>query len=241
MIDKPKIDKAMILAAGKGTRMRAAPDDPPKPLTEIAGQSLLARMMDRMRDTGIRHIVVNLHHKADWLETMLADYARAHDEVTLSLSDERDVLLETGGGVKKALPLLGDGPFLVANADLLWQENRPALDDLRAAFDPQHMQALLLLADRDTATGYDGTGDYHLVEGARLKRKTDEAAPYIFAGVQILTPALFADTPDGPFSLNLIYDRAQAAKALYGHRLDGQWMHVGTPEGRAEAERLMQK
>ena len=125
MIDKPKIDKAMILAAGKGTRMRAAPDDPPKPLTEIAGQSLLARMMDRMRDTGIRHIVVNLHHKADWLETMLADYARAHDEVTLSLSDERDVLLETGGGVKKALPLLGDGPFLVANADLLWQETGP--------------------------------------------------------------------------------------------------------------------
>lgn len=233
------IDTAMILAAGKGTRMRAAPDDPPKPLTAIAGQSLLARMVARLAAAGIRNLVVNVHHKADVLEAALADMAAAHPSLSLSISDERAGLLETGGGVKKALPLLGDKPFLVANADLLWQENRPVLVDFIAAFEARPCRAQLLLARCDMASGYDGRGDYHLTEDGRLRRAGSEGAAHLFAGVQILSPALFTDTPAGPFSLNHIYDRAEAADTLYGRVLDGRWMHVGTPEGRAIAERIM--
>lgn len=228
-----RVSHGMILAAGKGTRMRAAADDPPKPLTEIGGISLLARMMARFEAAGIRRIIVNMHHKAAFIEAAIAAHQGPADVV---LSDERAALLETGGGVKKALPLLGAAPFLVANGDVLWCEARPAVAALCAAFDPARMDALLLLADTQTASGYDGSGDYDLAADGRLSRKTDDAAPYVFAGVQILSPAIFAAMPDGAFSLNLVYDAAQADGRLFGQVLDGQWMHVGTPEGRAAAE-----
>ncbi len=235
------IETAMILAAGKGTRMRAADTDPPKPLVEIGGETLLARMLARVLAAGVTKIIVNVHHKAAMIEAMLDGFAAAHQGVDIVISDERGALLETGGGVKKALPLLGDAPFLVANADILWQEDAAALQELIEGFDPSSMQARLLLADRHRATGYDGIGDYHLAPDGRMKRRADEAAPYIFAGVQILTPALFAAMPDGPFSLNKVYDTAQHAGGLYGHVLDGRWMHVGTPEGRAAAEAVLAK
>lgn len=233
------IETAMILAAGKGTRMQAAATDPPKPLTAIAGETLLARMLNRMMAAGITKIIVNVHHKAEQIEAMLADFAAAHPMLEIIVSDERDSLLETGGGVKKALPLLGASPFLVANADLMWLENRPAIDALMAGFDASHMQARLLMAARDTATGYDGAGDYHMDADGQLTRRGTEDADLIFAGVQILTPALFAAMPDGAFSLNKVYDQAQKADALFGTLLDGRWMHVGTPQGRAAAEALM--
>lgn len=233
------IETAMILAAGKGTRMRAAPNDPPKPLVELAGESLLARMLARLMAAGVRRIIVNVHHKAEQIEAMLAVFAEAHQSLEIHISDERDALLETGGGVKNALPLLGAAPFLVANADLLWLENSPAIDALVAGFDATRMQARLLMADRTLATGYDGIGDYHLQQDGRLRRRGQEAAAWIFAGVQILTPTLFADMPNGAFSLNKVYDQAQDADTLYGAKLDGRWMHVGTPEGRAQAERLL--
>lgn len=232
-----RIKTAMILAAGLGRRMQARPDDPPKPLIDIAGQSLLARMMVRLETAGFEKVVINMHHKAD----AIADFAAQYDgSAQIVLSDERDALLETGGGVKKALPLLGDGPFLVANGDVLWREEMPQIPNFIAAFKPQIMGALLLLASRDTATGYDGTGDFHLLQGGHLRRKSDAPAPFIFAGVQILHPALFADAPDGAFSLNRIYDMAAQRDALFGHVLDGAFMHVGTKQGRALAEKKMQ-
>lgn len=230
---------AMILAAGKGTRMQSAPDDPPKPLTEIAGHSLLMRMVTRLEKTGIEKIIINLHHKAEFIERAMAAYDGA---CTIVYSDERDALLETGGGVKKALPLLGNEPFLVANGDVLWHEaghgNR-ALRHMIEAFDAAKMDALLLLADRAQASGYDGAGDYLRHADRRLTRRQNEATADIFAGVQILTPSLFDAMPDGAFSLNDIYDKAQAQNRLFGHLLDGYWMHVGTPHGRLAAENFL--
>lgn len=230
------IKSAMILAAGKGTRMQAQAADPPKPLTEIAGQSLLMRMVMRLEQSGIEKIIMNLHHKADVIERAMAAYAGSCEIV---FSDERAALLETGGGVKKALPLLGDAPFLVANCDVLWHEAdhaNHALTQIMQNFDAAKMDALLLLSDRARASGYDGQGDYMIDEDRRLTRRQDETGAHIFAGVQILTPALFDGTPDGAFSLNAIYDAAQAQNRLFGHVLDGYWMHVGTPAGRAAAE-----
>jgi len=226
----------MILAAGRGTRMRAGPDDPPKPLVDIAGQSLLARMMDRLIAAGISRIIVNVHHKAEMIETAIQAY---QTRVDVHISDERAALLETGGGVKRALPLIGAKPFFVCNADILWRENSSALAALATGFDAQKMDGLLLLAERATGTGYDGAGDFHRLDDGRLRRRDADKAPYIFAGVQILTPQIFADIGQDAFSLNLAYDAALAQGRLHGVVLDGIWMHVGTPEGRQVAEQIL--
>ena len=233
------IETAMILAAGKGTRMRAAPNDPPKPLTAIAGKSLLIRMIERFETACIKKIIINLHHKAAQIEAACAVY---QGKCQLVFSDERDALLETGGGVKKALPLLGDKPFLVANGDVLWHEALHQNNEIlrfMAAFDKDYMDALLLMTPTDKATGYDGAGDYQMSADGQLIRRQGDRAPLAFAGVQIMTPEIMRAGPDGAFSLNAIYDAAAAAHRLYGHELDGQWMHVGTPEGRAQAEALL--
>ena len=232
------IKTAMILAAGKGTRMRASAQDPPKPLTQIGGQSLLFRMLARLENAGLETVVVNVHHKAEAIEAALSSYPA---KAKIIVSDERADLLETGGGVQRALAHLAPDDaatagFLVANGDVLWREETPVLDGFLARFEPEKMDALLLLAPRARATGYDGTGDYTMAHDGQLRRKTEAQAAYIFAGVQILSPALFAAMPEGAFSLNQIYDAAQQNGRLYGHVLDGLWMHVGTPEGRAEAE-----
>lgn len=243
LIKHAKIDRAMILAAGKGTRMQSAPDDPPKPLTEIAGQSLLMRMVARLETSGIQKIVINLHHKADHIKQAMATY---NGPCEIIFSDESAALLETGGGVKKALPLLGDAPFLVANGDVLWREAdnaNAALPAFLAAFNPAQMQALLMLCPTQKATGYDGAGDYDRRDDGQLTRRPTApkgaSAAYVFAGVQILTPRLFDALPETAFSLNLAYDAAAKKGALYGHELDGQWMHVGTPQGRAAAEAIL--
>jgi len=234
MTDPSRIDHAMILAAGLGRRMRPLTERLPKPLVPVAGRTLIDWTLDRFVDAGLGSVVVNLHHHADQVAAHLA--RRGAPRIVLS---REETLLETGGGVRHALLHLGDGPFYVANADVIWLDGHaPALRRMAAAWDGERMDVLLLMQSSVTAHGYDGIGDYFLEPGGRLRRRKDtEIAPFIHAGVQILHRGLFADAPEGAFSLNRIYDRAEEEGRLYGIRHDGEWYHVGTAEGLAEAER----
>lgn len=224
MVSGPR--RAMVLAAGLGLRMRPITDTLPKPLIEIGGRSMLDRALDALAAHGIREAVVNAHHLAPLVERHLA--GRRSPVIRLSLEGD---LLETGGGVKKALPLLGSDPFFVINGDIVWTDGpRPTLNDLDSAWDDARVGALLLLHPVATALGYHGPGDFLLAGDGRLTRRPDGGtAPYLFAGLQILDPGLFEDTPDGAFSLNLLFDRAIAAGRLYGIVHQGGWCHVGTP------------
>jgi MurNAc alpha-1-phosphate uridylyltransferase len=225
------IDTAMVLAAGFGVRMRPLTDDRPKPMVVLAGRTLLDRALERLARAGVRQTVVNTHY--------LADVIRRHldGRAGIVISHEAEIL-ETGGGVRRALPLLGDRPFFVVNSDAVWLDGPvPALSRLAAAWDEARMDALLLLQPVGAAIGYAGPGDYHLdALGTLRRRATNETAPYLFAGVQILHPRLFRDAPEGPFSLNRLYDAAQAAGRLHGIVHDAEWFHVGTPEDLARTE-----
>ncbi|WP_248306650.1 nucleotidyltransferase family protein [Bosea sp. AAP35] len=224
----------MVLAAGLGQRMRPITDTLPKPLVAIGGKPMLDHALDRLAEAGVEAAVVNVHHLASQIEAHLA--ARTTPRVTIS--DERALLLETGGGVKKALPLLGREPFFHVNSDSLWSET--GLSNMRAmveAWDGARMDMLLLLARREGSVGFDGRGDFFQDEkGLLTRRGSAERAPYVYAGVAIMKPDLFADTPEGAFSLNLLFDRAIAVGRLHGLVLDGQWLHVGTPDAIAPAE-----
>ncbi|CAA2099858.1 D-glycero-alpha-D-manno-heptose 1-phosphate guanylyltransferase [Methylobacterium bullatum] len=237
MSDSPvsAIQRAFVLAAGLGKRMRPITATVPKPLVEVAGRALLDHALDRAAEAGIGEAVVNVHYLADLLEGHLARRATAP---AIRISDERDALLETGGGVKKALPLLGTDPFLVLNSDSFWLEGpQPNLGRLIETWEPERMDILLLVAPTTTSLGYEGKGDFVMNAGGALQRRNErEVAPFIYAGVAILKPELFADTPDGSFSLNLLFDRAIERERLFGLRLDGQWLHVGTPEAIEAAE-----
>jgi N-acetyl-alpha-D-muramate 1-phosphate uridylyltransferase len=227
MTAAPAPVRAMVLAAGKGLRLRPITLSRPKPLVEVGGQTMLDGVLDRLAEAGVAEAVVNAHYLAEMIEAHLR--GRVHPRIHLS---HEEALLETGGGVKKALPLLGEEPFFVINGDILWRDGKvPALRRLAEAWDGARMDALLLLQPTATAVGYEGLGDFVMDQLGRLRRREEgEVAPFLFAGLQILSPGLFAGTPDGPFSLNLIYDRALAAGRLYGLRHDGAWYHVGTPE-----------
>ena len=227
----------MVLGAGLGTRMRPLSEAIPKPLVELAGKALIDRVLDRLQAAGVEKAVVNVHHLAERMEGHLA--SRIRPEIVIS--DERDVLLETGGGVKKALPLLGDEAFYIHNSDSVWIEgDNPALSAMAAAWDPAVMDWLLLMAPISHSSGYAGRGDFALEENGRLRRRTgDDAVPFVFAGVSIAGPGVFDGAPEGAFSLNLLWDKALAADRLYGLVLDGIWMHVGTPEALKEAEGVM--
>jgi MurNAc alpha-1-phosphate uridylyltransferase len=227
---------AMVLAAGLGKRMRPLTDNLPKPLLPVAGRTLLDRVLDRVEEQPVGRVVVNLHYFRD----IMAAHLAGRQTPPIELSPEVD-LLETGGGVKHALSKLGARPFYVANADVLWLDGKvPALARLARAWNDATMDALLLLTPAVTAVGYDGSGDYLIDPLGRLRRRRgNEVAPFIFAGVQILHPRLFAGAPDGRFSLNVVYDRAEAAGRLWGIRHDGLWFHVGTPEALAETESLL--
>ncbi|SFG43333.1 nucleotidyltransferase family protein [Methylobacterium gossipiicola] len=235
MTATPPITRAFVLAAGLGKRMRPITATVPKPLVEVAGRALLDHALDRAAEGGIQQAVVNVHYLADLIEGHVAKRKVAPKIV---VSDERDSLLETGGGVKKALPLLGDDPFVVFNADSFWLEGPDSnLARLVAAWSPETMDILLLVAPTATSLGYEGAGDFVMASDGRLERRGErEVAPFIYAGVAILKPGLFAETPEGAFSLNLLFDRAIAADRLHGLRLDGQWLHVGTPEAIEAAE-----
>lgn len=228
------VSRAMVLAAGLGSRMRPITDHTPKPLVAVGGRTMLDHALDRLAESGVEEAVVNVHHLADLVEAHVATRARPR----IVVSDERDALLETGGGVKRALPLLGADPFFVMNSDSLWLEGpRSNLAAMAAAWDAQAMDMLLLVAASAGSLGYDGRGDFTMDARGRLARRSERAlSPFVYAGVAIVKPELFADTPEGAFSLNLLFDRAIAAGRLFGLRLDGQWLHVGTPDAVEEAD-----
>jgi len=225
---------AMVLAAGFGQRMRPLTDNMPKPLVKVAGKALLDHVLDRLADAGVARAVVNVHYLAEQIERHVA--ARKRPSVTIS--DERGLLLDTGGGVVKALPLLGDAPFFHINSDTIWIDSvTPNLTRLAEAFDPARMDALLLLAPGAGSIGYAGRGDFTMAADGHLTRREErEVAPFVFAGAAILSPAMFKAAPQGEFSLTTLFDRAAEAGRLHGLRLDGLWMHVGTPEAIADAE-----
>ncbi|MBF0354709.1 MAG: nucleotidyltransferase family protein [Alphaproteobacteria bacterium] len=231
--------RGIALAAGLGLRLRPITLTTPKPLVEVAGKTLLDHALDKLADVGVEECVVNMHH----LASKIASHVAARQTPRIQLSDETGELLETGGGIAKALPLLGDQPFFAANADILWTDglgDMPALTRLKQAWESQRMDALLLLVPTQNAFGYEGAGDFFLQDDGRLQRRGKAAsAPYVFAGVQVLHPRLFSDVPPGPFSLNLLYDRALADQRLYGLVHQGGWYHIGTPDALGEARRLL--
>lgn len=231
---------AMVLAAGLGTRMRPLTDDRPKALVEVGGRALIDHVLDRLADAGVEKAVVNVHWFADRLEAHLA--ARGHGP-EIVVSDERTELLETGGGLKKATPLLGDAPVFVANIDSVWLERGDALSELSRLWDPKRMDAALLLARREGSIGFEGDGDFFLADDGPLTFRGEAAsAPFAYMGVHICRPDYVAEGPEGPFSLSGLWRKSAAAGRLFGCVLDGDWMHVGDPQARDEAEvRLAQR
>ena len=229
-----KPNRAIVLAAGLGTRMRPYNGHVPKPLVQIGGKSLIDYSLDRLADAGVERVVVNVHHLADAVERHLA--SRKHPQIVIS--DERAELLGTGGGIAKALPQLGDAPFFLVNSDTVWLDGvKPNFARLADAFDPATMDALLLLAPTAESIGYGGRGDFAMLPDGRLRRRGErEVVPFVYAGAAILSPALFAGAPAGAFPLTPLFDRAGAKDRLFGLRLEGLWMHVGTPEAVAAAE-----
>jgi MurNAc alpha-1-phosphate uridylyltransferase len=233
------LESAMVLCAGRGTRMASPANHTlPKPLVQLAGKALLDHVLDRIAGAGIERAVVNVHHKADLIEKHL----RGRKAPRVEISDERGALLDTGGGVKKALPRLGPGAFLVHNSDSVWIEGVGSnLERLAAAWDEARMDCLLMLAPTSTSLGFQGRGDFALESDGRIRRPRfeHEVVPFAFAGVQIAHPRLLDGSPDGAFSLNLLWTRAIAAGRAWGLRMDGLWMHVGTPAAVAEAEQCL--
>ena len=225
---------AMVLAAGFGTRMRPLTDRMPKPLVSVAGKTLLDHVLDRLTEAGVERAVVNVHHFAE----QMIDHLESRNDPRIVISDERGLLLDTGGGVLKALPELGEAPFFHLNADTIWIDGvRPNLARLAEAFDAASMDALLLLAPTAGSVGYAGRGDFSMASDGRLRKRAErEVAPFVYAGAAILTPALFAGSPPGAFSLTRLFERAADAGRLHGLRLEGLWMHVGTPDAIAAAE-----
>lgn len=229
---------AMVLAAGLGTRMRPLTDDRPKALVEVGGRALIDHVLDRLSEAGVERAVVNVHWFADRLEAHLA----ARGEIQglgpeIAISDERAELLETGGGLKKARPLLGEDPVFVANIDSVWIDRGDALGDLIRLWDPAKMDACLLLARREGSVGFEGDGDFFLGDDGDLTfRGEASSAPFAYMGVHITRPDYADDGPDGPFSLAGLWRRSAAAGRLFGCVLDGDWMHVGDPQARDEAE-----
>lgn len=224
---------AMVLAAGLGTRMRPLTNDRPKALVEVAGRALIDHVLDRLAEAAVEKAVVNVHWFADRLESHLA----ARIQPAVVISDERAELLETGGGLKKARPLLGDDPVFVANIDSVWIDHGDALADLIRLWDPERMDAALLLAKREGSIGFEGGGDFFLGDDGKLTFRGEAAsAPFAYMGVHITRPDYADAGPDGPFSLSPLWRASAAAGRLFGCVLDGDWMHVGNPQARDEAE-----
>ena len=224
----------MVLAAGLGLRMRPLTDHMPKPLVRIAGRPLLDHVLDKLGAAGVDEAVVNVHYLPD----QIIDHVASRKSPRVIVSDERNQVLGTGGGVVKALPLLGAAPFFHVNSDTLWidgvQSNLMRLAD---AFDPARMDILLLMAPTASSIGYSGRGDYAMLsDGALRKRREHQVVPFVYAGAAILSPRIFADAPKGEFSLTRMFDAANEQERLFGLRLDGVWMHVGTPDAVNAAE-----
>jgi MurNAc alpha-1-phosphate uridylyltransferase len=223
----------MVLSAGLGKRMRPLTASQPKPLVRVAGKALIDHALDRLAEAGVARAVVNVHYLADALEAHVIE--RKAPSVTVS--DERDLLLETGGGMKKALGQLPD-PFFAVNSDNIWLEGpRDAFRDLSSVWDAAKMDALLLLVPHRAAHNFRGKGDFHLTTDGRVtRRRSGRIAPFIFTGIQLVSHRLLRDAPDGPFSTNLLWDRAIEEERLYGAAFTGQWFEVGNPQSIAPTE-----
>lgn len=224
----------MVLAAGLGKRMRPITDSMPKPLVRVFGKTLLDYGLDALEAAGTSKAVVNVHYLADMMETHLA--SRVSPQIIIS--DERDGLLDSGGGISRALPALGSEPFYIINADSFWLEGtKPNLELLANAFDPSRMDMILLLSGMINAIGYNGSGDFEMGPDGHLTRRSEKKmAPFAYAGAAICHPRIFADAPEGAFSLNRLFDKAIEEGRLFGIRMEGLWLHVGTPEAVIEAE-----
>jgi MurNAc alpha-1-phosphate uridylyltransferase len=229
---------AMVLAAGYGTRMRPITETTPKPMVEVMGRPMIDRTLDRLADAGVERVVVNTHHLAETLEAHLA--ARPGPPA-IEISREEDAPLDTGAGVKNALDKLGEEQFYVLNGDIFWLDGCvPALTRLAQHWDPQKMDALLLLTATAEAIGYAGPGDFQMDIQGRVRRRLEfEVAPFCFAGVQIVHRRLFDYAPEGSFSLNLLFDQAEGSERLFGLRHDGLWFHIGTPGDIEIAEEVL--
>ncbi len=225
----------MVFAAGLGTRMRPVTDAIPKPLVRIAGRTMLDHMLDRLGEAGVRRAVVNVHYRADQIEERLKD----RTSPAVVVSDERARLLDQAGGIRRALPHLGPGAFAICNTDAVWIEGaEPALPRLFADWDPERMDVLLLVAETAGSVGVDWPGDFHRDPDGRLSRRAEgEVSSFVYAGVGIMKAEAFTDLEDGvPVRLAPYFFDAAAKGRLFGTRLDGRWLHVGTPAAIAEAE-----
>jgi len=234
----PTIDTAMVLAAGLGKRMRPLTATRPKPLVKVAGKPLIDHVLDRLHGAGITRAVVNVHYLADALEAHLKRHGKGLDIV---VSDERKQLLETGGGVAKALPLIAADTFLVVNSDNLWVDGPvDAIRLLASAWDDATMDALLLVVPLARAHCHNGTGDFHMdAAGVLSRRRPGRVAPFVYTGVQLVSRRLFDGAPDGAFSTNLLWDKAMAEGRVHGLVHQGLWFDVGTPPAIARTEAIL--
>ncbi len=235
----PTPSTAMVVAAGLGQRMRPITDAIPKPLVKVGGRTLIDHCLDRLAEAGVGKAIVNVHWLADQIEAQLAN--RVAPQIVIS--DERDKLLDQGGGIKKALPLIGDAPFFICNTDALWIEGpRSELDRLIKFFDPAAMDAILLVAPAAGAVGVDWPGDFTMDAHGRLtKRDPRWVAPFVYAGFGVIKPQLFEGIPEDVFRLAPFFFRAAEQGRLFGVRLDGIWLHIGRPESIQEAERAIDR
>jgi MurNAc alpha-1-phosphate uridylyltransferase len=226
--------KAMVFAAGLGSRMRPLTETVPKPLIKVAGSPMIDHMLDRLARAGTRTAIVNVHHLADQIEAHLS----TRRDIDILISDERDALLDQGGGIAKVLSLLGPAPFFLCNTDALWIEGpRQNLLRLAEVWDPARMDILLLVAATTASVGVDWPGDFLMAADGRLTRRAErEVAPFVYAGVGIMKPDLFAGETRKIFPLAPFFYEAAQKGRLYGQRLDGFWLHIGTPHVIAEAE-----
>lgn len=230
---------AMLMAAGLGTRMRPLTDHLPKPMLQVAGRPLIDRLLDQLVTAGVSRAVVNVHWQADKLE----DHLSHRDDIKIQISDERQQLLETGGGLAKARDLLGDDPVFVLNTDAFWDPASPGpLEKLADVFDPETMDECLLLARTDNCLGYHGSGDFRFVPepgrpAAPIRRRGERSATdWAYAGVRIMKPSLYDAEPAEPFSANRVWDKILKANRLFGTALDAYWLHVGDPDALKAAE-----
>ena len=232
------IKTAMVMAAGHGTRMRPLTNDRSKAMVEVGGKPLIDHMLDRLIEVGVERAVVNVHAHADHLEAHLKERKTGPKII---ISDERGELLETGGGVVKAVPLLGSDPIFICNIDAIWHPFEPVLERLMAQWSPLKMDELLLCARADWSLGYAGKGDFDIHDDARLTRREGDSAKHVYAGVQIFKPALAKPFEIERFSRNKIWDETLKRRRLFGAELSGYWMHVGDPRAVIAAEAVLKQ
>ena len=236
-IDAAVPDTAMVMAAGLGTRMRPLTATRPKPLIEVAGKPLIDHVLDRLRSAGVGKVVVNVHYLPDLLEAHL----KAVGDLSIQVSDERELLLETGGGMVRAKPLIGADPFFAINSDNFWIDgSSDTLRLLASHWRDADMDALLLLVPQPRAGNHGGQGDFHMDAAGRLsRRRAGRVAPFVYTGIQMVSKRLLRDAPEGPFSTNILWDRAIAEGRCFGTVHQGMWFDVGTPAAIAATERAL--